>query len=640
MPLSPRRIGPLVLILLVLISPPLLAQNESADFTVVGSGIVEPLMQALVSASDTSAKFNINVTGTTTGFSSFCAGEADMTMATRPIAADESSTCGDNGVAYVDLLLGQNIFAFISHSTDDFVACLTKDELTTIYAPSSVNEITNWNQVLTEGPQDLALTAYVPDEFSPQYAILDQLVEGDGVRADAVRQATVEDMIAAVSATPGSIGLVPLLDAQAAGSDIRILDLDAAAELQGCQPASAETSEDNLYPAVDKFYLYVNVARLDQTALADFLDFAVHAGDVVAAAHFTPMTDVTVQANEQTLASAKSGEVQVTTTDTGYHIDPIAAGQVAVGGSGEGVDLIRSSTTGLNAVASNISVSTEMDGVPSGFRRFCNGELDIVLSYRSLTDEEARNCQANNITPLTLPVGTRAVILVANGATDYLSCLTTAEISTVWAASTDSQPANWNEVNDSFPDNAMTLFSPRLGSIDADLMLILSSSPDSVQIERSDIQENNDPLYRAAATANVEGALTFMEWADYQQVLANNQANTSLVGVDGGSGCVAPDNTNIKDGTYPLTRSTDIVVNRSLLIRPYVQSLLWYTYSDNNLSSFENAGYTEVRISDLSAVRNTLLDTFNAVTAEAAQAALQPEATAEATAEATVESTP
>jgi phosphate transport system substrate-binding protein len=307
---------------------------------------------------------------------------------------------------------------------------------------------------------------------------------------------------------------------------------------------------------------------------------------------------------------------------------------VTVGGSGEGSDLIDSATEGLNVIAANISVGRDFEGLPAGFRRFCNGELDLVLAYRDMLDEEAVNCEANNITPLSLPLGDRAVVLLANAGTEFLACLTTEEITRIWAAGPDAGTTQWNEVNDTFPETAMTLFAPDPGNAASDLMLLSASG--SSLIERIATEQNDDPLYRAAAAANVTGSLTYMSWPEYQRVLANNQANVQLVAVDGGSGCVLPATNTIRDGSYPLTRHGQILVNRGQLTRLEVQSLLWYAYSDDSLSSFEDVGYVGVRLSDLSQARSLLLQTFNDVAAEAQAEATEesvPEATAEATAE-------
>src|SRR5690606_31243639 len=516
----PRRTGILMLLLLLLFQGASQAQ-DAGEITVVGSGIVEPVFQALIEASEVEAAFRIDVTGTTTGFQLFCAGEADMTTATRPISSAETTACSENEIVPLELTLGHNILVFIGNPADtELNVCLTDDELTTIYAPSSEGEITNWNQVLEEGP-DLDLTVYAPDDISAEYLILDALIEGDGIRADALVGSDAQSVIEAVSETAGAIGAVRLTEAQAAGDLIRILEVDAAA-IQGCQVPAAVAVEDNLYPAAETLYLYVNTGRLNEAGVQDFLEFALsdEARAVVESTGFTSLTELALQTNRDRLETAASGELPVVAA-AGYTIPVGLTGQVNIGGAGEGIGLLQSAVDNFSQIAPGAVATLNVEGLPAGIRRLCNGEVDLIYTYRDLTAEEIANCEANNISLLTINTGARAIVLVANANSDYLTCLTTEALTTIWSAQSTREITDWNQVSSDFPSVAMTLFAPDTGSIDTDLLLLAASSQSLTG--RIDIHLDNDPLYRAAATANVEGALTFMNWFEYQDVLANDQ---------------------------------------------------------------------------------------------------------------------
>jgi phosphate transport system substrate-binding protein len=171
------------------------------------------------------------------------------------------------------------------------------------------------------------------------------------------------------------------------------------------------------------------------------------------------------------------------------------------------------------------------------------------------------------------------------------------------------------------------LFAPEIGDTNTDLLLIKSAGS-SIPM-RDDVEVNRDPLYRAAATANVAGGLTFMEWVDYQKVLDNNQERIQLVSVDAGDGCVVPSSQSIVDGTYLLTNSVQLLVKTSSLNTIPVQSLSWFIASDSNYSLLEQAGLSGVQFGDLAILRNTLQSAFF----EAAQQG--EEVTSEVTAEAT-----
>ncbi len=627
-----------ILILLALIISPSLAQDDST-ITVVGSGIVQPLFQALADADASAASLNMNITGTSSGFTQFCAGEADITTATRTLTAEESANCNTNNQTYFEILIGQDIAAFVANPAADFAQCLTSAQLNSIFAPSAEGQTTNWQQIFPEAP-DTPLTTLLPPENTSTYAILDQVIEGDGIRGDASVTADSADLLTTVSETPGAIGVVRLSDALSTDQSVIVLDLNAA-EVDGCQSPTPENVEDSLYPAANRLLLYINTNSLSKPGVADLLDYLTsdESAQVVTDQGFVAPTSTAYQKNRDTLQAAISGE-PIIQAQSEYTVPVGVAGTVNIGGAANGFNFIKTASDTFTATNTAITVTTKIDGEPAGFRRLCNGETDITTAYRDFTEEEAGNCAANNITTISVSLGSQSVVLVANSANDYLSCLTTDQIATTWRAESADTVDSWNQVNADFPETPIMLFAPENGSSDTDLMLLEASG--SNLISRVDTAESNaDPLYRAAATANVDGGLTVMSWQDYQNVLGNNQANIQLVAVDSGSGCVAPDENSIVDGTYPLTRSGQLLINKVSLARPEVQAFVWYLMSNENFPNLESNGFLGVGFGDLVDIRANLQQAFSEAEVEIIQRAAEatPEATVEATSEATAEAT-
>jgi hypothetical protein len=156
---------------------------------------------------------------------------------------------------------------------------------------------------------------------------------------------------------------------------------------------------------------------------------------------------------------------------------------------------------------------------------------------------------------------------------------------------------------------------------------------------RNDVTETNpDPLYRAAATANVPGAVTFMSWAQYQQVLANNQQRIALIAVDNGAGCITPSEQTLTDGSYTLARRALLLVNPRQLLNLQVQSYLWFMLSDANAPLYEANDLSGVTLNTLTAERGNLQTAYTEAQTLAAQATptgAAPSGTAEPTAEGT-----
>jgi phosphate transport system substrate-binding protein len=625
-----RQVG-IIILLALITSVGFTSAQENSTATVVGSGIVVPVLQSVAAESGTPVTLEATITGTNRGFEMFCQGEADITTSTRTITAAEDSQCTQNNVAYTELLIGHNILAFIAKADATFSQCLTSANLSAIFPPSAQGQITNWQQVSPENP-NIRLNVLVPASDTATYGVLDNLIPGDGIRADASSQAD-ETTIMAVGADAGAIGVVSLKSAITAGDTVKILELSTN-DVVGCTVPSVDNVEAQAYTAAEDLFVYVNNAGMEKAGLKDMLTF-VGSDQAAAAIDGLGLSPSSANIYATNLASLEgTGETRpFSSTTTAFQIPLDVAGAVNVAGATSGRTYLSDAATAFQGLYSQVTVDVKTLGQPAGIRRLCNGEIDIAIVNSDLTAEQTQNCDANNITTFPIDLGKQVVVLVGNASSSQLACLTSAQLKTTWEAVSGNAVTNWNQVESSFPDQEITLFAPNLGNSSTDLLMIKAAGIDIPA--RDDSQFDDDPLYRAAATANVEGGLTYMTWAEYQQVLANNQERIQLVSVDGGNGCVAPSEATIADGSYPLTQSAKLLVSQKSLTNSPVQSFLWYLASDENYGLLESSGLTGISFGRLRTLRDALQKAF----LDAAQVAVEatPEPIAEATTEATSE---
>ena len=435
----------------------------------------------------------------------------------------------------------------------------------------------------------------------------------------------------AVSSTPGGIGVVSLPDAQAAGSEVNILNLNTTSA--GCASPSAEDAAGRTYEGAYTLYAYVNAANL--TPVQPLLDvaFADNSATIVTDQGFVPVSADTLATDRQIVADMKTGR-QFSKDVTAFNIPDNLVGTINIAGSATGSDYLKSITGALVQQYPGVTVNQTYLGEPDGARQLCNGSVDVITAFRDLTSDEQGNCAANNIPTETFDLGSQGVVILGNG--DFLTCLTTDELATVWSAASENTVTNWNQVNADFPDLPITLVAPPVGDRYGDLLMILSTN--SEEPTREDFAETkSSPAYRADAISNVEGAMTYMSWLDYQNT--GIQSNPQVVAIDAGNGCVAPSAATIGDGTYPLSRPLKLIVNQLSMTRVEIQSLLWTVASDANYSQLQANGYVGLSFSALPDLRDSLQQMFITAANESAQRALAtPEPTAEATPEATAAS--
>ena len=91
--------------------------------------------------------------GTGGGFEKFCAGETDISDASRPIEDDEAAACEDNGVEYTELQVANDALTVVVNKDLD-VDCLTTEQLKKIWEPAAEGKVTNWNQVDPSFPDE------------------------------------------------------------------------------------------------------------------------------------------------------------------------------------------------------------------------------------------------------------------------------------------------------------------------------------------------------------------------------------------------------------------------------------------------------------------------------------------------------
>lgn len=625
---SLQRLAGILFLLALLTSMGIVSAQDSEPISVVGSGIVVPFLEAAANTSDT-PPLAVTITGTSNGFAQFCQNIANVTASTRTITAAEDALCAQNNVEYIELLVGHHIIAFIARPDARYNQCLTATDLNAVFAPSAQGQ-TNWQQVAPENP-DVPLSVYVPQSNSPIFSVLDNLISGDGIRVDANSQPTDDAIIAAVSGEVGAIGVVSFRSAVAAGDRVKLLEISTN-DAVGCTVPSIENVEANAYTAADELFVYVNQSLLETPTVKELLTLA---GTDQAAALLEELgfaaPSAAVYTKNQAALEGDGDSRPFSSAATSYEIPFDVAGTVTIAGATSGREYLDNASSQFQSLYQQVTVDVKTEGSPAGIRRLCNGEVDIAVVDGDMSADQRQNCDANTITTLSIDLGRQAVVLIGNANSSQLACLTTEQIQQTWESRAEDPITTWNTVDSRFPEQAITLFAPNTGDSTTDLLMISAAGTDIPT--RNDTEFSDDPLYRAAAVANVEGGLTYMSWADYQRVAANQQERIQLVSADAGSGCVAPNAETIADGSYPLTRSATLLVNEKSLSKPPVQSFLWFLASDANYGLLEQSGLLGVSFGSLLPLRDTL--ELRYVDAEQASAAEVLQPTTEETPDAT-----
>jgi phosphate transport system substrate-binding protein len=204
--------------------------------------------------------------------------------------------------------------------------------------------------------------------------------------------------------------------------------------------------------------------------------------------------------------------------------------------------------------AQGVDVTVGISGTGGGFERFCAGETDLSNASRPIDDEEQALCADAGVEYIEFRVATDALTNVVNSENDWVTCLTVDQLNKIWEPG--SKVTNWNQVDPSFPDVALTLYGAGTDSGTFDYFTDVINGEEGAS--RTDYQATEDDNVTVQGVAGDRGALGYFGFSYFEE----NQDRLKALEVDGGSGCVAPSAETAQDGSYTLSRPLFVYVKR------------------------------------------------------------------------------
>ena len=281
--------------------------SVSGSVVVDGSSTVAPLTEAAADLFREEAA-NVNVTvatsGTGGGFEKFCAGETDISDASRGIEDDEVALCEEAGIEFTELLIANDALSVVVNPENDWADCLTVEQLNTMWAPEAEGTVTNWNQVDPSFP-DQELTLFGAGTDSGTFDYFTAAINGEegATRTD---YSPSEDDNVTVQGVSGDVGAVGYFGLSYVLENEGVIKAAAIDNGEGCVEPSAETVIDGSYSPLGRpLYIYVNNASYtDKAQVKAFVDFFVeNEADVAADALFIGLSEDQVSEAADALAA-------------------------------------------------------------------------------------------------------------------------------------------------------------------------------------------------------------------------------------------------------------------------------------------------------------------------------------------------
>jgi phosphate transport system substrate-binding protein len=267
----------------------------SGEVLVDGSSTVQPLTAAageFFAEEESGVNVSVGTSGTGGGFEVFCQGETDISNASRPIKDEEAALCEENGVEFTELQVATDALTVVVSADNDFVTCLTTEELATLWGPDAEGTVTTWNQVNPEFPAE-EIELYGPGTDSGTFDYFTDEINGEEGVSRTDYNASEDDnvIVQGVSGSANAVGYFGYTYYEENADALKAVEIDSG---EGCVAPSAETAQDGTYtPLARPLFIYVsNSAASEKPEVDAFVDFYATNDDRIAeAAQYIPLND-------------------------------------------------------------------------------------------------------------------------------------------------------------------------------------------------------------------------------------------------------------------------------------------------------------------------------------------------------------
>jgi phosphate transport system substrate-binding protein len=248
----------------------------SGSIAIDGSSTVAPVTEAIAEEfrkEQSGVQVTVGTSGTGGGFTKFCAGEIDISDASRPIEDEEKAACEAKGIKYQEFRVGLDGLAVVSSAQNQFVDTLNFEQLAKIFEEGGA---TTWNQVDPKFPNE-KIAIFGPDTESGTYDFFNEEVLGDPEeggkkpRSDYTASSDDNTLVQGIEGEANSWGYFGYAYYQNNKEGLKIIKI-AEEGTTGIEP-TAETIESGDYPLSRPLFIYVKEDSLRKPEVGQFVKF-------------------------------------------------------------------------------------------------------------------------------------------------------------------------------------------------------------------------------------------------------------------------------------------------------------------------------------------------------------------------------
>ena len=277
----------------------------SGSIAADGSSTVGPYATAAAEqfrAEAPDVRVTVGVSGTGGGFERFCAGETDLSNASRPIKDEEKEACEAKGIEYLELAVANDALTVVVNKDNNWATCLTVEQLKKIWDQGS--KVKTWRDVDAKFPVE-PLRLYGPGTDSGTFDYFTDEINGEEGRSRSDYSASEDDnvIVQGVSGDKGAMGYFGLSYFEQNTNTLKALEVDGG---DGCVAPTVENAQTGTYKPLSRpLFVYVKTDALARPEVRAFLDFILENEQQIAeASQFVPLTDEQLEDAKSKLETA------------------------------------------------------------------------------------------------------------------------------------------------------------------------------------------------------------------------------------------------------------------------------------------------------------------------------------------------
>jgi phosphate transport system substrate-binding protein len=263
----------------------------SGSIKIDGSSTVGPFAQAAAEqfqGENPGVKVTVGTSGTGGGFEKFCAGETDISDASRPIKDDEEvPVCKKNGVSYKEVQIANDGIAVVTNKAVK-VGCMTVDQLKKLWNKGS--KVKNLSEVDSKLPST-QLSLYGPGTDSGTFDFFTEEINGEeGVSREDYQPSEDDNvLVQGIEGSDGGFGYFGFSYYEQNASKLNLVGVDDGG---GCvKPTSDDIQNGKYKPLSRPLFMYPSAKALKKPEVKAFMDYVIaNQQEIAKAAQIVPMT--------------------------------------------------------------------------------------------------------------------------------------------------------------------------------------------------------------------------------------------------------------------------------------------------------------------------------------------------------------